>query len=119
MSLESRGQDPEAEKWGGESRHCSGFSGYIRSEFGVKTQCLGDVSGCAQPFRRRSGEREEGVIHKLRPGVLGSVSRVEKAGKLVLSWTAGRVVAVTGPVKEAQTLPPADVFPQRDLKGGC
>lgn len=57
LSLKSRGRDLEAEKWGGEIRHFSQLSGFIRSEFGVETRCLGDVSGCAQPFRRRGREK--------------------------------------------------------------
>lgn len=89
MSLENRGQDPKAKKWGGECRHCVGSRGSSGAslvwKIGVWVMCLGVRS----PSGGEAG-REEGVIHKLRPGMLGSMSRVEKAGRPVLSWTAGR-----------------------------
>lgn len=70
MSLESRGPDPGAEEWGGESRRCSRFSGFIRSELvwklGVWLMCLGVRS----PSGGEAG-RGEGVIHKLRPASRG------------------------------------------------
>lgn len=44
-------------EWGGEIRQCSRLSGFVRSEFGVETRCLGDVSGCAPSFRRRGREK--------------------------------------------------------------
>ena len=45
-------------------------------KLGVWVMCLGVRS----PSGGEAG-RKEGVTHKLRPGVLGSVSRVEKAGR--------------------------------------
>lgn len=65
------------------SRGSSGAS--LVWKIGVWVMCLGVRS----PSGGEAG-REEGVIHKLRPGMLGSMSRVEKAGRPVLSWTAGR-----------------------------
>lgn len=78
--------------------------------------------GVRSPSGGEAG-KEEGVIHELGPGVLGSVSRVEKAAGGCCAARDIWVVAVTGPAKKAHRPcpppcppPPADVLPQRGFQ---
>lgn len=85
-------------------------------KLGVLVMCLGVRS----PSGGEAG-REEGVIHKLGPGVLGSVSRVEKAAGRCCAARDSCGVAVTGPGGKHTNPspphpPPADVLPQRDFQ---
>lgn len=57
LSLKVVAGNPEAESGEGKADTAVGSRGFISSESGVETRCLGDVSGCAQPFRRRGRER--------------------------------------------------------------
>lgn len=81
----------------------------------METRCLADVSGCAQPFRRRGRERggSDFINSDRRAGVCEQSGKGWQAAAVLDSW----VLAVTGPAREAQTLPPSRCASSEGLPG--